>query len=182
MPQKILIFPAKNRGYGREVFLTKSYNQDKQQESNYRLTLVAKNISMKLIYLAEDDEDDRELFTSAMSEIFPETIVNTSNDGLHLLNALSNKALPLPEAIFLDINMPLMNGFDCIRNLKSIDKYKTLPVVVLSTSAMQADIDFMYSAGAAYYLVKPDSYHELKSLLFDIINNIEKGNVRFYKS
>lgn len=75
-----------------------------------------KQNSQKIIYLADDDEDDRILFLDAVEELnLPISVVQTK-DGNELINALRN-AEHLPEVLFLDINMPCKNGFECLKEI-----------------------------------------------------------------
>lgn len=117
------------------------------------------------IILADDDEDDRTFFKEAMSETVETAIVNTANDGLELMSMLSRKAEKLPDAIFLDLNMPRKNGQECLAEIKTNRVYKNIPVVIYSTSSNRDQIDSTFMAGANLYISKPDSYIKLKVIL-----------------
>ncbi len=114
------------------------------------------------IILADDDEDDRIFFKEAMSETVSTATVNTANDGIELMNMLSGK---LPDAIFLDLNMPLKNGQECLSEIKANKRYKNIPVVIYSTSSNVDQINSTFKAGANLYISKPDSYLKLKIIL-----------------
>lgn len=109
----------------------------------------------KNIYLAEDDEDDRLLFLEAMQELDAAAEVMAAEDGELLLNILSKAGKDLPEIIFLDINMPKKNGFDCLREIRAGAGWKNIKVVMLSTSSNPENIELAYSLGADCYVVKP---------------------------
>jgi DNA-binding response OmpR family regulator len=64
----------------------------------------------------------------------------------------------LPVLIFLDLNMPLKNGFDCLKEIKKDDKLKSLPVIIYSTSGEEEVIKLVYKAGALFYIQKPDNF------------------------
>ncbi|MBA4849225.1 response regulator [Emticicia sp. BO119] len=114
------------------------------------------------IILADDDEDDRIFFKEALSETVSSATINTANDGLELMNMLSDK---LPDAIFLDLNMPFKNGQECLYEIKTNRRYKNIPVVIYSTSSNVDQINSTFKAGANLYISKPDSYIELKIIL-----------------
>ncbi|MDF2437365.1 MAG: two-component system response regulator [Bacteroidota bacterium] len=122
-----------------------------------------------LIFLADDDEDDRLIFSEALSEIDPSIKLVEAADGLKLLNLLS-AAEKLPDVIFLDLNMPLKNGKDTLRFIRSDNRFKTIPVVLYSTSSNPADIEESFNAGGSLYLEKPYSMcgmvNNLKDILF----------------
>ena len=123
------------------------------------------------ILIADDDADDLELFQSAVREVEPEAEIIATPDGHCLLEELHTKTSPLPDIIFLDINMPKMNGFECVRQIRQQPALSNLPVVVLSTSATQKDIDLMWEHGANCYIKKPNTYSAFKHILKNIINN-----------
>jgi CheY-like chemotaxis protein len=125
--------------------------------------------SRKLIYLAEDDDDDRILFLEALKELHPEIAVKVSEDGQQLLDNLRQTAQDKPEIIFLDINMPCRNGFECLKEIRSGERFSDAKIVMFSTSSSTIHIELSYKLGADYYAVKPGSYQELKDLLRDIL-------------
>src|SRR5688500_17787406 len=96
------------------------------------LEAAVKNINMNLFY-ADDDQEDREMFCEAIRQINPAIKVTLSKDGVEALEILSSQQ-ELPDFIFLDINMPRMNGIECMAKLKSDDRLKTIPVIIYSTT------------------------------------------------
>ncbi|WP_343593581.1 response regulator [Flavobacterium sp.] len=127
----------------------------------------------KIVYLADDDEDDRILFLDAVEELnLPLSIVQTT-DGDELLKTLRN-ADHLPDIIFLDINMPCKNGFECLKEIRSSsDDLKDIKVIMLSTSSSAIHIKISYKLGADFYAVKPGSYQGLKELLEKILTDFK---------
>lgn len=115
--------------------------------------------------LADDDSDDKTLFCEALSEIDPKIVCHTAGDGKEALTILSEKKVDQPDIIFLDINMPVMDGWQCLGRLKENPNYKDIPVIMYSTSSYQRDIDLALSSGAFCFLTKPSDYRELKSIL-----------------
>ncbi len=119
----------------------------------------------KTIFLADDDPDDRMLFEEALKEIDKSTSITMAHDGEHLMDILGKEAPPHPHVIFLDLNMPRKNGFECLKEIRKTEKYKNTPVIVFSTSCQQDAIQEVYENGASYYICKPDSFQKLiKSL------------------
>lgn len=122
------------------------------------------------IFIAEDDIDDVEIFELALNEIHKDVELTTALNGKELFQKLRNATI-VPNLIFLDINMPVMNGYECIKILRSEAAYKDIPVIVLSTSANPPDIDFMYNHGATCYITKPIKFSDYKRVLNSVIEH-----------
>ncbi len=114
------------------------------------------------ILLAEDDEDDFVLFRQALDEFKELTRLDWVKDGEELLDALKMNVTALPDIIFLDINMPRKNGFECLTEIRLHEDLKQLPVIIFSTSNDPALVSWMYNAGANLYLNKPTDFSGLK--------------------
>lgn len=114
----------------------------------------------KTIFLADDDPDDRLLFQEALKQIDGNSNLAIAEDGEDLMNML-NEVSPQPQLIFIDMNMPRKNGFECLKEIRKCEKFKDIPVVVYSTSCQQDAIKKMYEHGASYYICKPDSFNKL---------------------
>ncbi|MFC4261965.1 response regulator [Ferruginibacter yonginensis] len=125
---------------------------------------------MLSVFLADDDADDRLLFEEALMEVNNEVKLTTANNGELLLQSLDENTPPKPHLIFLDLNMPVKNGMECLEDLKKDDNYKDVPVVIFSTSCQQEAMDQVYKKGANYYMCKPDNFQKLKQLLKHILN------------
>lgn len=122
------------------------------------------------VYLADDDADDRLLFEEALMEVSNDVKLTTAKNGEQLMTFLGNATPPPPHLIFLDLNMPLKNGFECLEEIKQNKKYNGIPVVIFSTSCQKEAIDKVYNKGANYYICKPDSYQKLKKLLHSVFS------------
>lgn len=123
------------------------------------------------IFIADDDADDLEIFQMAMKELHPDAEIIEAENGQILCENLQNRTPPMPDIIFIDINMPKINGYDCIKLIRSNPVYADLPVVVLSTSLVPADIDSMYEHGANCYITKPVKFGDFKRVLATVINH-----------
>ncbi|AWG23122.1 response regulator [Flavobacterium faecale] len=122
-----------------------------------------------LITLADDDEDDRLFFTDAFDELKINTIVNTVNDGKELLNYLNDPDTILPNIIFLDLNMPILNGVDCLEIIKKNSAFKDIAIAIYSTSSSEKDIENTFVLGANIYIKKPSNFNDLKKILSDVV-------------
>jgi CheY-like chemotaxis protein len=107
------------------------------------------------ILLADDDKDDRFLFEKALSEIPIPTELTKLNNGEQLLNYFSGSGR-LPDVLFLDLNMPLKNGYECVARIKDNEKTKHVPVVMYSTTINDTLADVLYDHGTHYYMHKCD--------------------------
>ncbi|MEH6681279.1 MAG: response regulator [Sediminicola sp.] len=119
----------------------------------------------KGVLFAEDDEDDRVLFEDAVKESFPNISMTGYDRCENLLQDLMGSILNLPELIFLDLNMPGMNGLDCLRAIRESAKFKHIPVIMLSTSSSEMNIKESMSLGANGYITKPSSFLQLRTVL-----------------
>ena len=119
---------------------------------------------LKKLMIIDDDSDDRELFSEALTSIAPSISCRQAGDAEEALQMLSQEQ-HLPEVIFLDINLPGMSGWECLVNLKKIDRVKEIPVIIYSTSSHKRDIEIAKDLGAACFITKPDDYKILGILL-----------------
>ena len=118
------------------------------------------------IFYAEDDVDDRFFFGQALSNLTlrHNYTIEFVEDGLELLDLLE-QADQLPDIIFLDLNLPKKNGTDCLRDIRAIKRYDLIPVVVLSTSRSESNIQLTFDLGANLYLCKPGDFDRLVDVL-----------------
>lgn len=123
---------------------------------------------LKYVYLADDDEDDRLLFSDAVESIIDDCEVATFVDGEKLIRHLKSNPDVIPFLMFIDINMPRMNGFECLETIRNMPQYKDVPVIMYSTSSSQADIARSRELGANLYVQKPYNYEVMKVLMQQI--------------
>ena len=81
--------------------------------------------------------------------------------------------MELPDYIFLDINMPRMNGRECLAELKKDIRLKNIPVIIYSTSTHSEDVELSIQLGAAYYLSKSSDIHQLPEQIINAIRIVE---------
>ncbi|MEJ0031578.1 MAG: response regulator [Bacteroidota bacterium] len=115
--------------------------------------------------LADDDADDKTLFCEALAEINPDIVCHTASDGKEALAILSERQINKPNIIFLDINMPIMDGWQCLGKIKEHNDHRDIPVIMYSTSSYQRDIELALENGAFCFFTKPSDYRELRNIL-----------------
>ena len=114
------------------------------------------------ILSAEDDPDDRLFIKKAIDEAGIQGRVDFVPDGKSLIEKLTEQYDGhLPDILLLDLNMPFMDGLEVLKVLREHEDIRDLPVIILTTSSEQTDIDRCYSLGAKFFVTKPDSFYEL---------------------
>lgn len=127
------------------------------------------NSSPLQLLLADDDSDDCFLFEEALSEIEVPTHLTTVTNGEQLMHLLTKTTDELPYVLFLDLNMPRKNGFQCLDEIKKNEKLKNLPVVIFSTSFQEHIADQLYKSGAQHYICKPNNFAQLKKVIHQVL-------------
>lgn len=117
----------------------------------------------KSILFVDDDADDRDVFGAVLKEVHPDFDYMYAKDGMDALNVLANN--PPPICIYIDVNMPKMNGVELLRALSLHRSYSKIPVFVLSAYFESEDREKFKRLGAVDYLQKPDSYQAFVNLL-----------------
>lgn len=121
------------------------------------------------LLLVDDDVDDHEIFISAIEKVSPDVSVTTAQNGLHALKILLEQNLS-PELIFLDINMPLMNGFQFLAEVRKHDHLKHIPVIMYSTTSVPESIKQAKQLGANGFISKPENFSQLEKILEETLN------------
>jgi CheY-like chemotaxis protein len=123
---------------------------------------------MTILYV-DDDPDDRQIFLEALKSIDGRLECVTAKDGLDALSYLESNALP--DVVFLDINMPLMDGKTCLTEIKSNKNTSHLPVIIFTTSNNPEEKEECKKIGASDFILKPVSYLDMKEILTSILNS-----------
>ena len=123
------------------------------------------NVKQLNILLADDDMDDCRFFKEALEALPLTTKLTTVNNGEELMTYLLENTDHLPHVLFLDINMPRKNGFECLSEIKHHDKLKDLPVVMFSTSNAHDKINILFNTGADVYIRKPSNFAQLVQVI-----------------
>jgi CheY-like chemotaxis protein len=119
------------------------------------------------ILAVDDDKEDLEIFKEAVEEVDATIRSVELHNGQDVLDYLQREG-ERPDYIFLDINMPIMNGLDCLREIRQMRNLEDVPVVILSTSSNRTDIKACLSYGATF-LSKPASFRQLVNDLKKIL-------------
>ena len=122
------------------------------------------------LMLIDDDEDDREIFLTIVEDSYPAFSLSVATNGQEALQKLQNSSSQ-PDIIFLDLNMPLMNGRQFMQAIKTDIKLQQIPIVILSTSSDHKTRSDMEILGAKYFITKPDKYSAWKEMLNDFFLN-----------
>ena len=114
-----------------------------------------------IILVVDDDIDDLLFFTDALVEIDPQIECVAAVNGIEALKKLGTMPVR-PDYIFLDLNMPKMNGKQCLKHIKNNPLLQSIPVIIYSTSRLQDDMDEVRELGATAFLIKPNKFQQLK--------------------
>lgn len=125
---------------------------------------------MRKIILIDDDRDDAELFQEALFEIDPTVGFEHFEESKEALTILLQTKDHLPDFIFLDINMPLVSGWQCLTEFKKTEHLKKVPVIMFTTSSQPREKETAKQLGADGFMSKPSEYSTLKNLLSSILN------------
>jgi CheY-like chemotaxis protein len=126
--------------------------------------------------IIDDDEDDREFFCYAVKMVYPNIEIIQASDGEEGLKLL--REMPAqPECVFVDLNMPRVDGVHFLKCIKAIDCLKDIPVIIYTTSKLKHDKDITLALGASYFLTKPDNLAEMRKEISFIL---ERGWQHIY--
>lgn len=128
------------------------------------------------VFIADDDEDDRFLFQEVIKELPYLVHLSVARDGEEALRAL-NDMPQLPDVLFLDLNMPIKNGLECLQEIKENIKLKRLPIVIFSTSSFPGNINKVYDAGAHLYIRKPNDFLSFRKVIHHVFSINWKENL-----
>ena len=134
--------------------------------------MTPKSNTIRKCLLVDDDEDDREIFCLALNQVDPAIDCLTAADGLEALSILKEKAF-VPDYIFLDLNMPRMDGKECLREIRKQKDLAHIPVIMFSTSSADKEKEETKRLGASSFIVKPSLVSILAENLHQIFKNGE---------
>lgn len=119
-------------------------------------------------FLIDDDADDRETFEVALHEIDPKIEYITAASGEEGLKMMDTSEI-IPTYIFLDLNMPKMDGWECLREIKKRPHLKHVPVIVLSTAEWLQDRLALQKLEIARYITKPNTQEEFTRAISKVL-------------
>jgi CheY-like chemotaxis protein len=126
--------------------------------------------SHKKLFIIDDDAEDQEIFIEAVREVDKSIQCYSATSGEDAMKQLEMEVVVLPDLIFLDMNMPKLNGKQVLRELKNTRSLKGIPVIMYSTSFAPRDIEEIDQLGAAYHLLKPSRFEDLCNSLTLILS------------
>jgi CheY-like chemotaxis protein len=124
----------------------------------------------KTCFLIDDDHEEQEIFEYALKSVNPTVLIVTASNGIDALQKLVTEKDFNPDFIFLDLNMPRMDGKETLKELRKIDRLNLIPVVIYSTSGSERDIRETQALGANFYLEKQGNLTILKKRLADFFS------------
>jgi len=124
-----------------------------------------------ICFLIDDDLDDQEIFFLAWRQVSPSMECVYANDGIYGLEKLKKEPYLIPGLIFIDINMPRMNGVECLKEIKKIGRLQHVPVYMYSTAADTVIINECKRLGATDVIKKSPGMSELENTLSAILSN-----------
>ena len=124
----------------------------------------------KTLFIIDDDEDDQLFLNEAMKDLKIPFECYYANNGEAALKQLKEEIIPVPDFIFLDLNMPKLNGKECLIEIKKLPKYSTVPLIIYTTSSNHKDKQEIMQLGAHYFLTKPTRISELCNCLLNVFS------------
>jgi response regulator RpfG family c-di-GMP phosphodiesterase len=121
-----------------------------------------------IIYIIDDDLDDQEFLIETIKEIDPSIQCFTAVNGYDGYQKLETKRVPHPSLIFLDINMPRMDGYKFLKEMKSHRLFMSIPIIIYTTSSNDKDKEAMMALGALDYIVKEPNLLILKEKMIHL--------------
>jgi CheY-like chemotaxis protein len=118
-------------------------------------------IKTNTYFIVDDDIDDQQFLIEALIENNPLCRCFTASNGQDAILRLTDAIVPKPDVIFLDLNMPGLNGKQCLLILKHSPFFRHIPVIIYSTTSNKQEIQEINELGAFYFLIKPANFEEL---------------------
>lgn len=137
------------------------------REMTTRSNGIENSKNRKTCLLVDDDEDDKEIFSMALNEANPAIDCRVASDGIEALKMLGDPSF-IPDYIFLDLNMPLMSGKECLAEIRKRPHLNDTPVIIFSTSSSQKDILETRALGASSFITKPPLISTLAERLSEV--------------
>ena len=127
--------------------------------------------------LIDDDIDDQEIFSLALRQVDPSVKCVFADNGIHALEMLRGRNSYNPEIIFIDMNMPRMNGLECLQEIIKIKRLSRIPVYMYSTAGDIAIMEKCKIHGATDFMIKSASIMELEQALSRILTPYKTAQI-----
>ncbi len=118
-----------------------------------------------VIILLDDDDEEHILFKEVADDFVEINSVISFFKGNELLAHLNDSSAIIPDILFLDLNMPILSGIDCLVEIRKDTRFKNLPIASYSTSSSKNDMKIAYQNGADFYINKPFEYSGMEKIL-----------------
>jgi CheY-like chemotaxis protein len=132
---------------------------------------------MRHCLLIDDDQDDQEIFLMCIKKLNTNVTCLIANDAVEAIAMIKSTPGYIPNYTFIDVNMPKMNGIDCLKILKKIERLKYTKIFMYSTTSERVTLVTSKELGAEDFIIKPATTKELKeklSKIFEIVSVIDK--------
>lgn len=126
-----------------------------------------------LAFLIDDDIDDQEIFSMAIKDAHPFARCVFANDGVYALEKFKVDYAFIPHVIFIDINMPRMNGIQCLSEIKKLSRLQHIPAYMYSTSAERSIVEECLKIGAAGFIKKEINVEDLQRELLRVFRHLK---------
>jgi len=120
------------------------------------------------ILLVEDNANDAELTLRALKQRNLANQVHVCRDGAEAIDFFADGAGPVPKVVLLDLKLPKIDGLEVLRRLKEDHRTRSIPIVVLTSSREEPDIERAYALGANSYIVKPVNFEAFAKAVSDV--------------
>ncbi|MAU70694.1 MAG: response regulator [Pseudozobellia sp.] len=138
--------------------------------------MYGKNLDKKVVYLVDDDQEDQEIFSDALEMVDTNFTLKMFDNGVDLMADLHSET-ELPDVIFLDLFMPMMNGEECLQDIRENYQFNDVPVVIYSTVLDMGKIEELFDMGANRYLHKPSNFNALVTALERTMRSVERNKM-----
>lgn len=125
---------------------------------------------MRQCLIIDDDPDDQEIFIICLDQLNSNVHCTANSDSVDAITKLASDTTYTPDFIFVDMNMPKMNGMECLKKLRSMDRLKNTQIYMYSTTADTPSVDESKRYGANDFIIKPAKTAELKEKLSAIFS------------
>lgn len=117
----------------------------------------------RYIWIADDDQDDRDVFHEIINDLKIRCEITEFKNGFDVVDALDNH---VPDILFLDLNMPPLNGYETVENIRSHARFEEIPrIVIFTTSRSEVDQEETFKLGASLFLTKPNEFSDLREAI-----------------
>jgi CheY-like chemotaxis protein len=130
------------------------------------------------VLIGEDDDDDYLIFSLAIEETSYKILLTRATDGKMVLSQLEKE---LPDILFLDLNLMVMDGRQCLKEIRGNRKYDSLPIIIYTSYDDLTSIEYCYREGSNLYVIKPSTVGDLKYILERILA-IDWKKIKYFPS